>query len=152
MNSRAISSNIGLTYGQYRQTRKASPPAIKTTWVSSAGSVRLKQRTTRKYNTHTGHGGNWLADTWRITASSCPPAFFKKGNAVFTDNKPRVGSCLTLNEVAVRLQVCRRTLEREIAAGRLPCLRIGRSIRIQEADLVGYLTNSRAVCLNPSSS
>ena len=49
-------------------------------------------------------------------------------------------SFLTVKEVASRLRICRRTLEREIVAGRFPRpLRIGRSVRIPESDLHAYV-------------
>lgn len=64
--------------------------------------------------------------------------------AVSLINEP-VGVCLTLKEVAARLQVCRRTLEREIAAGRFPRpIKIGRSVRVPESDLAEYLARMRA--------
>ena len=50
----------------------------------------------------------------------------------------------TLNEIAARLRVCRRTLEREIAAGRLATVRIGRSVRVLESDLQSFIATSRA--------
>jgi excisionase family DNA binding protein len=47
---------------------------------------------------------------------------------------------LTLNEAARRLSVCRRTLEREMAAGRFPAtVRIGRAHRVPLAALQEYL-------------
>lgn len=47
---------------------------------------------------------------------------------------------ITLDDAASRLAVCRRTLEREIAAGRFPRpVRIGRTTRIQLSDLQAYL-------------
>jgi len=55
-----------------------------------------------------------------------------------------VGVCLTLKEVAFRLHICRRTLEREILAGRFPRpLKIGRSVRVPETDLQAYLAGLR---------
>lgn len=70
-------------------------------------------------------------------------AYQNYDSAVSFINEP-VGVCLTLKEVAARLQVCRRTLEREIAAGRFPRpLRIGRSVRVPESDLVAFLAKLR---------
>jgi excisionase family DNA binding protein len=50
-----------------------------------------------------------------------------------------VGVCLTLKEAAFNLRVCRRTLEREINAGRLRAVKIGRAVRIREYDLKAYV-------------
>ncbi len=61
-----------------------------------------------------------------------------------------VGVCLTLKEVAARLGVCRRTVEREILAGRFPRpLKIGRSVRIPESDLLCYIESLRSEAANP---
>ncbi|SDS38044.1 DNA binding domain-containing protein, excisionase family [Opitutus sp. GAS368] len=47
---------------------------------------------------------------------------------------------LTLDETARRLSVCRRTLEREMAAGRFPlAVRIGRARRVPLTALEEYL-------------
>lgn len=47
---------------------------------------------------------------------------------------------ITLNEAAQRLSVCRRTLEREMAAGRFPgVVRIGRARRVPLSALRDYL-------------
>jgi excisionase family DNA binding protein len=49
------------------------------------------------------------------------------------------GGYLTPKEVAARLRVCRRTIEREIASGRFPRpLKVGRCSRFTESDLAGY--------------
>jgi len=63
----------------------------------------------------------------------------KNYDTAVSSNNELVGVCLTLKEVAARLQVCRRTLEREINAGRLRAVKIGRSVRILECDLQTYL-------------
>jgi len=149
MNRLHASYTDRLTTGRRGRKLFASPPILKTR-VAGAGSVRLRHKDTQIHG-YSGHGGNWLADTQRVIALGRRATFFKEGNAVSSEQASLVGSCLTLNEVAVRLQVCRRTLEREIAAGRLPCLRIGRSIRVQESDLLGYLNNSRAGITSSSS-
>lgn len=48
---------------------------------------------------------------------------------------------LTLAQAAQRLSICKRTLEREIAAGRFPRpLKIATASRVLEADLEAYLT------------
>ena len=47
---------------------------------------------------------------------------------------------LTLNETARRLSICRRSLERLMAAGKFPRpLKIGRSSRVPESDVASYL-------------
>lgn len=45
---------------------------------------------------------------------------------------------LKLPEVAKRLRVSKRTLEREIERGRLAAVKIGRSVRIAPAALAAY--------------
>jgi excisionase family DNA binding protein len=58
---------------------------------------------------------------------------------------------LTLKEVAAHLRVCRRTIEREIAAGRFPSpLKIGRCTRVAESDLHAYLERLRRESAGPS--
>lgn len=59
---------------------------------------------------------------------------------------------LTLKEVAVRLRVCPRTIQREIAEGRFPSpIRIGRSVRFLETDLDAYLASLKAARPTPPS-
>ncbi len=61
-----------------------------------------------------------------------------------SENLAEISRLLTCKEVAARLRVCRRTLEREIAAGRFPRpVRIGRSVRIAESDVQAYITSLR---------
>ena len=50
---------------------------------------------------------------------------------------------LTLREVAALLQLSRAHLRREIRQRRLPAHRLGRAIRISEADLADYLGRRR---------
>lgn len=50
---------------------------------------------------------------------------------------------LTEHEAADRLKVCARTLRKERQAGRLPFVRIGRSIRYAESDLAQFIERSR---------
>lgn len=47
---------------------------------------------------------------------------------------------LTVGEVAAVLRVSNMTVYRLINAGQLPAVRIGRSFRLRQADLDGYLT------------
>ena len=42
------------------------------------------------------------------------------------------------------LAVCERTIRREIAAGRLGCVRVGRAIRITREQLTRYITAQEA--------
>lgn len=52
---------------------------------------------------------------------------------------------LTVQDVAKRLSVSKRTLEREIVRGRFPKpVRIGRSVRIRLADVSTYLSGLAA--------
>lgn len=63
----------------------------------------------------------------------------KKYDTVVSSINEPAGVCLTPKEVAFRLRVCRRTVEREVTAGRLRAVKIGRSVRILECDLLAYL-------------
>lgn len=93
--------------------------------------------------------GNWLDMSCSTFAANRGLAVKNYATAV-SHNTEVVGACLTLKEAAFRLQVCRRTLEREIAAGRLKCVRIGRSVRVLESDLHAYLESQKA-CFASSS-
>ena len=53
--------------------------------------------------------------------------------------EPNDERLLTVNDVAERLQVHPITIRRHIKAGKLRSVRIGRSVRIREADLEEYL-------------
>jgi excisionase family DNA binding protein len=46
---------------------------------------------------------------------------------------------LTVSQVAEYCLVCERTVRRWIKAGELPALRLGRQLRIRDADLVRFL-------------
>lgn len=87
--------------------------------------------------------GNWLDMFCSTFAAPRGLAAKNYATAVSFINEP-VGVCLTPKEVAGRLQLCRRTIEREIAAGKLKALKIGRSVRILESDLQAYLNRLRA--------
>lgn len=51
----------------------------------------------------------------------------------------------TIREVAERLNVATRTVRRWIASGVLGVHRIGRTVRISEADLAAFLATHRAI-------
>ena len=53
--------------------------------------------------------------------------------------EPSEDRLLTVNDVAERLQVHPITVRRHIKAGKLRAVRVGRSVRIREADLEEYL-------------
>jgi excisionase family DNA binding protein len=55
---------------------------------------------------------------------------------------PQVERLLDVTAVADTLGVCPRTVRRMIKDGRIPALRVGRSVRIRAADL-NRLINSR---------
>jgi len=50
---------------------------------------------------------------------------------------------LTLTAAAERLALSRRTLEREIAAGRLAVVRIRGAVRVAQSDIEAYIIRSR---------
>ena len=50
---------------------------------------------------------------------------------------------LTVQAVAERLNVCDRTVRRLIKAGALKALRVGRSLRVSEADFQAYVSSCR---------
>lgn len=50
---------------------------------------------------------------------------------------------LTVAEAAERLRVSARTVEREIAAGRLACVRVRSRRLVDDADLTAYISASR---------
>lgn len=47
---------------------------------------------------------------------------------------------LTVNEVAELMRVSNMTIYRLIKSGELPATRVGRSYRLRQADVDGYLT------------
>jgi excisionase family DNA binding protein len=51
-----------------------------------------------------------------------------------------VSELLTLDEVAERLRVSRRTVEREMAAGRIRAVRIGRRRLVTVKELEAYVS------------
>src|SRR5882724_7776565 len=91
-----------------------------------------------KPNNHSRIDGNWLDMSCSNYAANCELTAKNYDTAVSSNIEP-VGVCLTLKEVAARLKISRRHLEREIAAGRFPRpLKIGRSVRVPESDLPAY--------------
>jgi len=54
-----------------------------------------------------------------------------------------VAELLTLDEVAEKLRVSRRTVERLVDAGRIRVLRVGRRVRVAETELETYVASLR---------
>jgi excisionase family DNA binding protein len=50
---------------------------------------------------------------------------------------------LTLRDLAVDLQVSERTIRREVAAGRLHCVRIGRRLLFDPADVFRFVAAAK---------
>jgi len=97
-----------------------------------------------------GCGGKWLAATRSTVAANCGLTAFNHETAMAPESPALSGSLLTLREVAARLRVCRRTIEREIAAGHFPSpLKIGRCVRVPESDLHAYLGKLKRECEGP---
>ena len=68
------------------------------------------------------------------------------GMTVTTSPQPPVDvrpMTLTLAEVALELRCTRRSIERQIAAGQLHVLRIGRSVRVELRELERFLESLR---------
>jgi excisionase family DNA binding protein len=61
---------------------------------------------------------------------------------VVTEEPPQL---LTTREIAKRLAVGKRTVERLAASGRLPAVRIGRLIRFKPADLAAFIDGCQAI-------
>lgn len=61
------------------------------------------------------------------------------------DNNVSRRPLLTINETADVLNVSPRTVRREIDRGALPIVRIGRSIRIQPADIDALIAKGRSI-------
>ncbi len=49
------------------------------------------------------------------------------------------GQLLTLSDVAALTQVSTRTIQREVARGRLGCVRVGHQVRFRRADINVWL-------------
>lgn len=58
-----------------------------------------------------------------------------------TRNAPTV--LIDVPEAARRLSVSRRTIDRLMRTGHIPCVHIGRAVRIAEADLDDYIDSLR---------
>ena len=52
---------------------------------------------------------------------------------------------MSVETVALHLDVSEKTVRRLIAVGELPMHRVGRQVRVSEADLAGYIARSRSV-------
>lgn len=124
---------------QHRNTHKLNQEG------NALRRVRTKRRRPSLLNrTNSGLRGNWSAYSCCTNATGLWLAAIQHDSAMSSNSSPAVGACLTLKEVAARLQVCRRTLEREIQAGRFPRpLKIGRSVRVLESDLQAYFARLR---------
>jgi excisionase family DNA binding protein len=60
-----------------------------------------------------------------------------------THSSPEAARLLTVREAAARLAVCRRTLERLIAAGKFPpFVKVGRSSRVLESHVAAFIQKS----------
>lgn len=70
----------------------------------------------------------------------------KNYEAVQSEVSSTNGSCITVNEAAVRLKLCRRSIERAIATGELRCIKIGRAVRILESDFEAFLNRHLVAC------
>ncbi|SDS38232.1 transcriptional regulator, AlpA family [Opitutus sp. GAS368] len=131
-NSRGLTASD--TCGQF----PTSPPKYSRR-SAPARNVRTKQ--CRPSNIFlAGHGGNWLADSCCTSAARPRLAVSRNEKAMSTETPSEVPHLLTLRQAAQRLTICRRTLERLIAAGQFPRpVKIGRSTRVPESDVLAYL-------------
>jgi excisionase family DNA binding protein len=58
---------------------------------------------------------------------------------------------LSVKQVAERLGLCKMTVYRLIHAGKIPAVQVGKSYRIEQADLMAYLRRSKTRGkINPS--
>lgn len=60
-----------------------------------------------------------------------------------SNNDDTIGTLLTVKEVAALLKLSTRSVRRRIAEKVLPCIRIGRSIRVSKQDLDRYIAANR---------
>lgn len=79
-----------------------------------------------------------------MALGSCRARLALNHETIVSTVPPEAPRLLTLNETAQRLAICKRTLERLIAAGEFPApLKIGRSVRVAESDLQLFLETLR---------
>jgi excisionase family DNA binding protein len=64
------------------------------------------------------------------------------GHLEATQDPPR--QLLTRAEVVARLQVSPSTVARLLASGELPCVRIGRAVRVREDDFASFVERHRS--------
>jgi|GEM_PF-1858973 predicted DNA-binding transcriptional regulator AlpA len=118
--------------------------------AANASSVRLRRKGALNLNLP-GHGGTWSAATRSTPAANCGLTDFNHEIPVSTENLAPSGSCLTLSQIAARLGLSRRTIERQIAARRFPPpLKIGRCSRGLESDFLAYLERRARKSMGPS--
>jgi len=60
-----------------------------------------------------------------------------------SNNDDTIDVLLTVKEIGAVLKVNDRTVRREIDAKKLPCIRIGRAIRVSRQDLDRYIAANR---------
>ena len=60
-----------------------------------------------------------------------------------SDNPTRIPCLLTLSEAVAVTRLSKRKLQQEMAAGALPYIKIGRSIRLIPADIEKYIAARR---------
>lgn len=56
-----------------------------------------------------------------------------------------VDQFFTRAEACARLRIGPTTLHHELVSGRLPCLRVGRAVRIAESDLARWISDRMSV-------
>lgn len=98
-------------------------------------------------------GGNELKAACRTSAAGRGALSHNHVPTMSASSEPRSEEdhVLTVKEVAARFRVCRRTIEREIAARRFPApIRIGRALRFRESDLVAFEEKSKSEPLTPA--
>jgi excisionase family DNA binding protein len=102
--------------------------------------------------TRTTVGGNELNAVRRASATyrGALTLNHEPTMSAFCEQSSKDSEYLTIKEVAAHFRVCRRTIEREIAAGRFPRpLAIGRSLRFTQEDLRGYVAKLKGATATP---
>jgi excisionase family DNA binding protein len=56
---------------------------------------------------------------------------------------PRLPSMLSVEQIALQMNVSIKTVRRWIECGELHCHRLGRTIRVSEEDLIAFLNRHR---------